>query len=281
MTVPAPRYLYRYVSLPQEGDKEFNNKFTRLKHLLIESKVYMVCPIWFNDPFDCKVRLSSRGVRRYHVEQLVDYTAQRAGLSRKDRQRRKARWLSEWESDSTLIDRVLKMTEEIALDTSTHIGMLSLSESPDNILMWSHYADGHRGLCIKCDVSQFPEVDDKLHKVNYEEEYPRVTEYLHAMKHGDNEAAMRLLFTRKSKHWKYEDEWRYIRFFADGMEEIASQPVSFPLDAITGVIFGCAMRKRDRELVEAWLRERSCSVETYEAVKHGDRYELTIQERTK
>src|SRR5262249_53331053 len=51
-------------------------------------------------------------------------------------------------------------------------GVLCLSECPDDILLWSHYADSHRGLCLEFDVAGYSEVFPRLHAVKYQDEYP-------------------------------------------------------------------------------------------------------------
>ena len=54
-------------------------------------------------------------------------------------------------------------------------GVLCLSECPDDILLWSHYADSHRGLCLEFDVAGYSGVFPRLHAVKYANEYPDIS----------------------------------------------------------------------------------------------------------
>jgi len=101
--------------------------------------------------------------------------------------------------------------------------ILSLSEKCDDILMWSHYADHHRGIVIKIDVppkqqkwtSEDSSVslvenysDSILHKVDYSGEpayYDPTTE---------KEKEYGAIITRKTSQWKYEKEYRLIIYDA-------------------------------------------------------------------
>ncbi|MEI7961240.1 MAG: hypothetical protein WCI04_02790 [archaeon] len=58
MSTPHPKYLYRYMAFPPEQmSNEAQDKIKRMEALFVESKFYMVCPLWFNDPFDCNIDL--------------------------------------------------------------------------------------------------------------------------------------------------------------------------------------------------------------------------------
>lgn len=77
----------------------------------------------------------------------------------------------------------------------------SLSRKSDNMLMWSHYANGHTGCCIEISVTskkedlQVRDIEYKNHKVNLNENILDVYKILSV----------------KSPLWKYEDETRYFR----------------------------------------------------------------------
>ncbi len=81
-------------------------------------------------------------------------------------------------------------------DMSTQFGMLCFSAGWDSPLLWSHYADRHRGICLGFDIG-----DDHVTPVKYVKTRtpirPPFTE----------ETMRRLLFTKYSG-WSYEVEWR-------------------------------------------------------------------------
>lgn len=79
---------------------------------------------------------------------------------------------------------------------STQFGMLCFSAGWDNPLLWSHYADRHKGICLGFDVR-----DELVEQVSY-------VKTRAAMKHPFTEEKMRRLLFTKYVGWSYEDEWR-------------------------------------------------------------------------
>lgn len=128
-------------------------------------------------------------------------------------------------------------------------GILSLTESPDDLLMWAHYADCHRGLAIQFnETHEFfaPQVVDgqslALTKVEYRDERP-ILSYSTI-----NSPAV---FYRKSPAWAYEKEWRLIRPLTDAARVIdhTAYPralFSVPFQAIRGVIIGVGVPHESR-----------------------------------
>ena len=75
-------------------------------------------------------------------------------------------------------------------------GLICFCEHWHNPLLWSHYADRHRGICLGFDVD-----DRGLKPVNYAKERSDLKIPL------TKENADELLYT-KYRDWKYEEEWR-------------------------------------------------------------------------
>jgi len=90
----------------------------------------------------------------------------------------------------------------------------SLSEDPNEILMWSHYANSHNGIVIGFEFSEL-ENNHHLQKVDYEENLNEINleKYAHYLI-GDTDDFIDELFkdySIKSSHWGYEKEWRIWR----------------------------------------------------------------------
>lgn len=79
---------------------------------------------------------------------------------------------------------------------AARFGFICFSERWANPLLWSHYADKHRGICLGFDVGH-----TFVRKVAY------VRERTPLRVPVTDEAADRLLWT-KYWDWKYEEEWR-------------------------------------------------------------------------
>ncbi|MDO4332786.1 MAG: DUF2971 domain-containing protein [Eubacteriales bacterium] len=74
------------------------------------------------------------------------------------------------------------------------------SERPDSLLMWGHYANNHRGICVGYDLKKLIENYDCL-PVIYEEELPQNINNAHILKDT----------LTKYRDWEYEKEWRIIK----------------------------------------------------------------------
>jgi len=92
----------------------------------------------------------------------------------------------------------------------------SFSGTPHSIIMWSHYADEHRGFCIEYDTESLPQEHlfiRMLYPVIYSEKLFEGTKYyLAAMR---DRKTFNILFPAlaalyKSPEWSYEKEWRLV-----------------------------------------------------------------------
>jgi hypothetical protein len=84
------------------------------------------------------------------------------------------------------------------------MGLLCFSENWSNPVQWSHYAEGHQGICLGFDVTAAAE----MCKVRYVK--ARIRPNLRAMRAiGDAAIAHMLdLLSLKFEHWAYEQEYR-------------------------------------------------------------------------
>ncbi len=120
-----------------------------------------------------------------------------------------------------------------------------------NTLLFSHYADRHRGICIEY------EIDEKLlnqgkiwhTRVEYSENTP--------YKQLDNIA---YVFAIKSKKWEYEEEYRFILFGHD-KEKQQKRGTGVYINGINGgavvkrIIFGLETPEEDKELLYTLLSD--------------------------
>lgn len=87
------------------------------------------------------------------------------------------------------------------------VGIASFSERPVNLMLWSHYANWHQGICLQFNWRLDRELFDPLIKVKYCETMPRLT-YNPAFKDGNK---ITEALTTKSNVWERENEWRVIK----------------------------------------------------------------------
>lgn len=77
-----------------------------------------------------------------------------------------------------------------------------LGPDPKNLLMWSHYADSHRGICLEFSLSN--KIFCAALKCEYSSTFPIMT------LHDDSDDAALLSLLAKSDVWSYEKEYRLI-----------------------------------------------------------------------
>ncbi|MFO1429362.1 MAG: DUF2971 domain-containing protein [Candidatus Competibacteraceae bacterium] len=154
------------------------------------------------------------------------------------------------------------------------LGVLSLAEHRDNLLMWAHYADSHNGILIEFNLNKFFAADYhprnwpcehdslfKLRKIKYKRGVPRLN--------SDSRKGLEQLVFTKSTDWSYEQEWRLCRAVNDADSVVSKDsrfPIylfSFPTLAIHSVSFGCRIsREQIQELTKTIRKDRK-----YEHIK--------------
>lgn len=133
-----------------------------------------------------------------------------------------------------------------------------LCTSYKNRLMWSHYADSHKGFCIEYDFSE-PE-DEILSKlplpVVYSEKRPSVPWKAAIEKSEENmeeayaEIMMGLL--TKDNEWEYENEWRILIGATEDSELV--------MPKVSCIYLGASIEKENRDKVIAIAKERNIPV---------------------
>jgi hypothetical protein len=95
-----------------------------------------------------------------------------------------------------------EMNKLIRTQLNTEIKICSLSEIKDDIPMWSHYADGHRGVILGVVIDQ--------HKYDIRKiKYDGIT-FVRSWIHIRN--TVEEILSHKAKCWAYEKEWRVFTF---------------------------------------------------------------------
>ncbi len=132
-----------------------------------------------------------------------------------------------------------ELEEAVRLDMRRKLRIFALSETSSSSTMWSHYADSHRGICIGFNTADMK----NLEPVEYLSETPIIVG-------EDAESIYKSVALRKSIDWKYEREWRAVKFDPQ-------QLVPLPIDAVSEVILGCEISKEHRMVVASDLMLRS------------------------
>lgn len=159
---------------------------------------------------------------------------------------------------SLAIERELRKTHET--------GVLCLSSKFDSPLMWSHYANQHRGVCVEYDVSE--SAPQALHEVSYGESREVLASQIRDWVLHDNLAARRAIdkacLLTKSREWAYEGEWRLL-----GQVGLQESPMK-----LKSVIFGMRCAGVLKYTVVKALQGGAQNVEFWEIAQPSARFEL-------
>lgn len=115
-------------------------------------------------------------------------------------------------------------------DVKSGVRILSLTTSYDNYLMWSHYCDGHKGVCIKLQVK----TKEEPHTVIYDSDIPILT--------GKTIEDVETILCHKSSLWHYEHEVRYFKPMAEKRTEYLGIKIS-------DVYFGAKAKEKTARLL--------------------------------
>jgi hypothetical protein len=142
-------------------------------------------------------------------------------------------------------------------------GIFCLSECNDSLLMWSHYADAHRAVCLEYSTSEGKLFGCSVDQVSYAATYPKF-----AFTDNVDLNWVRRYLSTKSNVWKYEKEWR-IFYHTPGIQFAPSEELS-------AVILGCTMSSEDREDVIEWVTSRSIPTRVYEARRGAAAFRIQV-----
>jgi hypothetical protein len=259
-----PKLLYKYRPLASCQD------WDRLFLIIRDSKVYHPSPTKFNDPFDCKVPdlgslelsfarylIALRSATPEEVPRIyTEFCRPRLRTSEELVQLKAP--LSEDETNE--VNALLESIQE-RVNEST---VFCLCAACNNILMWSHYASSHTGVCLKFSLKNWPEMAEALLPVCYSAQ--RIPLNI-TQSDFDNAQLVRAVNLTKHRSWSYEKEWRAL-----GKKEGA---YDFPPVALVGIIFGCMTSKADKARVKSAVEDRDY-IKLYDAKPSKGAFALDI-----
>ncbi len=178
----------------------------------------------------------------------------------------------------TLDDCIPMAREMLSENINKHIGVLCLSETRDSQLMWSHYAESHKGLVIEFN-SQHSYFNQRRTPVD-EFGYLRQVVYAERPSVVLTNLDSTDIFFVKGTDWKVEKEWRMLRPLKDRtivLDESISL-FSIPPQCITGVILGSQMPPPIKQHIQDFLESDSeyAHVRLYQAILDEKEYKLKI-----
>ena len=256
-----PKYLYKYQSL---NDQSLENLKGR--------QIWFSKPTAFNDPYDCAIfyeleeastqslekefkQLREKYIRPYEKDKLQEYDAMFL-KNGKPNERFK-------EMCSANIVNVFKEKQS---RFRKHRGVCCFAEIKNDILMWAHYADGHRGFCLEYDTSS--KIFQDAFKVEYSKQIPVINQASFLDPESGVNVMLPMLKT-KYECWQYEKEWRI--FYESG-----DTALRYDVDALTGIYFGSEMSGEDKDILAHLLQ--GSPTKLYQVHRNTKEFSLDIEE---
>jgi len=226
-----PEILFKYRSWSEPYD---SGRFQR--KLLTHNQIYLSSANQFNDPFDFSLPINF-DIKEYTRENIVKKTFLAMKREFPDQPNEVILKEAKGRYDSGIFnDNYWKQIAEIEKQEAYKIGIFCLSKKKNDLLMWAHYADWHKGYCVgiqKSELSKHFINDALLQPIYYKTKFP-----LYKFINPDPDQHIQRLFT-KSRHWAYEKEYRFIK--ADS----AGTTIELNNEAIKEIILGLKMSEAD------------------------------------
>lgn len=251
-------YLYKYQKIFDCLREE--NQYT--KRLFLYKELHVLPATDMNDPFECLTNYLDELKTDDEFRNLYDrlLKAQRPDLTSNQRKELINEFLSLHRAHS--IEKLIDMFKAEQSQKFRDKGVICLSSEPDNILMWSHYADGHKGYCLKFNTRS---VFSKARKIIYPPKPPDIDIFTTSEDDWFTACLM-----HKFEMWKYENEYRLVVNHSKCIYRLNEGD-------LTGVILGCKMSDFHRNKIIEWLKTWTRHIEIYEAIPQKGEYAVKIE----
>ncbi|AYN04786.1 DUF2971 domain-containing protein [Flavobacterium sp. 140616W15] len=239
-----PQFVYRMRSV---------NRY--LFDTLINGEMWFPNPMDFNDPFDCDINMTFNDSQHSSIQHYYD-TYLKKKFSQKELEGIETAKISNLDF-GILLNKVAKRVAH-------QKGIACFMSNCDNLLMWAHYADSHKGICLKFDILEDVEFFTPAKRVIYANEYPQYN-YLQ----DKNDFVNQMFFT-KSDEWKYEGEIRVLKSKKDNYK--------FNKICLKEMIFGCNISENDKKTLMKIMRQYYPDTKLKQAVKNEYKFQLNFED---
>jgi hypothetical protein len=236
----------------------------RVRQMVVDHTLYFASARSFNDPFDLNPVFS---LRASAVDQRADYRRLSHKYDPELSESEREKEANTVMATSLAPDTVDSTAQAIQFHYRQYIldgiGTFCLSAKNADLLMWAHYGDSHRGVCLQFDAEV--SVMAEAQAVKYVPKRVPLNRYAHA-----REEMMTNALLTKSDHWAYEEEWRALRSGSPG-------PVKIDPGCLTGIVIGGLASAKTIAAVRDMARQRGTPIALYHAVTSTTEYEIRIE----
>jgi hypothetical protein len=214
------------------------SRIESLESIVLNSSIVFKNPTLFNDPYDCYPGLINfdflpDNFRQYLIEKYKPFLNPEI--------------IKRVENSSD--NEVVSSFRDLAFPTElSNIAITCFSEKFDNLLMWSHYSNAHKGICIGFDLRKLYLSIENFHpaliKVKYTDEFVR-TDYF-----TNTEEAISNWYRFKSECWSYEKE---IRIILTNLGLDSTKQIYIPInkESINTIYLGSKIESKDENHIRS------------------------------
>lgn len=252
-----PRRLYKYQCINKDNLDGLRN------HAL-----WFSSPKNFNDPFDCNVSCFLGRNRRDFEDRLETFFKRDSAIVSLFG-KSTARW--------RIKNQILMDIFRLFYYRRTFI--CSLSETCDNVLMWSHYANKNAGMCLVFNSHKAGLVRDNVVPVQYYDRYP--SNLVDARRIDDLGMLTKQLLASKSSDWSYEREWRafMVNNNSGDADEMKGALYKYDPSLLSGVVLGINTKSSDIEQVKLAIAKGKFPrrINLYKARENKDSFSIAVR----
>lgn len=247
----APKHLYKYYA-----DNERNIE------TVFNNKMWYSAPSCFNDPYDCDFSIDEPAT----INSLLSSIARDNNMKRGSSAWKKA-YIAAKKEFPSFINTINSM--------KSSMGVACLSENSDNVLMWSHYANNHKGMCVEYNLMDFNRV---LSFTPIPVIYSDERNVLKRLRVNSIEQDIMSFFNKslvyKEKSWNYENEWRIVRDEKACGDHWNNEKHGALLDSVcpVSIILGCNAAPQFEDEIKTKCKKEGIRV--YKMEKGTGNYEM-------
>jgi hypothetical protein len=226
------RKLYKYRAL------DTKIRIEQVHDIIVNHRLYCAPADSFNDPFEFKMQISLDAPEQIKTEMAI----KQLRIKHPDFTLEKVRTLAQAFLDECERNGHDRIKQRILND----YGIVSFTGILQNILMWSHYADGHKGICIEFCYSNKVHLDffAKAHTVNYSKITPVINPFTEDM------LTIGKKLLSKSIDWRYEQEYRIIE-----LNRNQNQYYEFEPTLMSKIYLGLRISEENIQKIKSFVSE--------------------------
>lgn len=248
------KYFFKYMSINQYLYESISNQ-----------TLWFSSYLKFNDPFEAKKPIA-HGSDEATIENFLRMSIDNNGINESNNYVLKK--IAEWKENPMIVEKEIKSDIERQF---CNLGICCFSEIKDDILMWSHYANGHKGVCLEFDISNELLFKDTYNPNNiypYKINYPvdNTFQKLFDPSILPEESLLGYLVT-KSNRWQYEQELRI--FGQCGTRK-------FNHNCLSAIYFGTSVDKDQKKAIINICSKIYPNINFYQMSINENEYKLNI-----